>query len=152
VLPVDIEGRVCHVYILVRPGCAKFLEEMAKYYEVVIFTASLSKYANPLMDIIDPNNTAPQRLFREHCTFSNSIFVKDMTRLGRSLKDVFIIDNSPLSYSFQPENGMPILSWYEEKTDNKLLELIPVLKLLSQVEDVRPVLTECCSRDNVYLC
>jgi RNA polymerase II subunit A small phosphatase-like protein len=152
VLPVDIEGRVCHVYILVRPGCAKFLTEMAKYYEVVIFTASLSKYANPLMDIIDPNNTAPQRLFREHCTFSNSIFVKDMTRLGRPMKDVFIIDNSPLSYSFQPENGMPILSWYEEKTDNKLLELIPVLKLLSQVDDVRPVLTECCSRDNVYLC
>lgn len=53
VLPVDIEGRICHVYVLVRPGCLKFLNEMAKYYEVVIFTASLSKYADPLMDIID---------------------------------------------------------------------------------------------------
>jgi carboxy-terminal domain RNA polymerase II polypeptide A small phosphatase len=59
VLPVDIEGRVCHVYVLVRPGCLKFLTEMAKYYEVVIFTASLSKYADPLMDIIDQNNVAP---------------------------------------------------------------------------------------------
>lgn len=53
VLPVDIEGRICNVYILVRPGCVKFLNEMSKYYEVVIFTASLSKYADPLMDIID---------------------------------------------------------------------------------------------------
>ena len=53
VLPVDIEGRVCNVYILVRPGCLKFLNEMSKYYEVVIFTASLSKYADPLMDILD---------------------------------------------------------------------------------------------------
>ena len=59
VLPVDIEGRVCHVYVLVRPGCMKFLTEMAKYYEVVIFTASLQKYADPLMDIIDTRNTAP---------------------------------------------------------------------------------------------
>ena len=59
VLPIDIEGRVCHVYVLVRPGCIKFLSEMAKYYEVVIFTASLSKYAIPLMDILDQENVAP---------------------------------------------------------------------------------------------
>lgn len=59
VLPVDIEGRVCNVYILVRPGCLKFLTEMAKCYEVVIFTASLSKYADPLMDILDQKNVAP---------------------------------------------------------------------------------------------
>lgn len=59
VLPVDIEGRICNVYVLVRPGCVKFLNEMAKHYEVVIFTASLSKYADPLMDIIDQKKVAP---------------------------------------------------------------------------------------------
>lgn len=46
---------------------------------------------------------------------------------------------------------MPILSWYDDRTDTKLFELIPVLKLLSEVPDVRPVLTACCSRENVYL-
>lgn len=45
---------------------------------------------------------------------------------------------------------MPILSWYEDKADNKLIELIPVLEKLSKVPDVRPVLLECCSRENVY--
>jgi carboxy-terminal domain RNA polymerase II polypeptide A small phosphatase len=59
VLPVDIEGRICNVFVLVRPGCIKFLNEMSKIYEVVIFTASLSKYADPLMDIIDKRNVAP---------------------------------------------------------------------------------------------
>jgi RNA polymerase II subunit A small phosphatase-like protein len=54
-----------------------------------------------------------------------------MARIGRSMKDCFIIDNSPLSYAFQPENGMPILSWYDDRTDLKLIELIPALKLLS---------------------
>lgn len=46
---------------------------------------------------------------------------------------------------------MPILSWYDDRTDTKLIELIPVLKLLSEVPDVRPVLSACCTRDNVYL-
>ena len=131
VLPVDIEGRICHVYVLVRPGCVKFLNEMAKYYEVVIYTASLSKYADPLMDILDQSRVAPQRLFREHCTFYNGLFVKDMSRIGRKLSDAIIIDNSPPSYMFQPENGIPILSWYEDREDTKLYELIPALKMLS---------------------
>ena len=74
-----------------------------------------------------------------------------MARLGRPMKDVFIIDNSPLSFAFQPENGMPILSWYDDRTDTKLIELIPVLQLLSEVPDVRPILKGCCSRENNYL-
>jgi len=35
------------------------MNEMAKYYELVIFTASLSKYADPLMDILDSDQDAP---------------------------------------------------------------------------------------------
>ena len=46
---------------------------------------------------------------------------------------------------------MPILSWYDEKSDNKLIELIPVLKALSEVPDVRTVLTQSVTKDNVYL-
>ena len=64
-----------------------------------------------------------------------------MAKVGRPMKDLIIIDNSPTSYMFQPENGMPILSWYDDKSDNKLLELIPVLKAMSEVPDIRTVLT-----------
>jgi TFIIF-interacting CTD phosphatase-like protein len=45
---------------------------------------------------------------------------------------------------------MPILSWYEDRADTKLYELIPVLKLLAQIPDVRPVLLDCCTQENVY--
>lgn len=78
VLPIDIEGRIHNIFINVRPNCCQFITEMGKYFEVVIFTASLSKYAIPLMDILDQHSVAPQRLFREHCTFYNNMFVKDM--------------------------------------------------------------------------
>ena len=64
-----MENRDFLVYVAVRPGAIEFLEKMSEYYEVVIFTASLSKYANPLMDILDPNKYCTSRLFREHCAF-----------------------------------------------------------------------------------
>ena len=82
----------------VRPGTAEFLQEMAKCYEVVIFTASLSKYANPLMDILDPERYCTGRLFREHCVYMDRVYMKDMSQLGRRIEDVILIDNSPNSY------------------------------------------------------
>ena len=54
VLPVEIENQICMIYVLVRPYVAQFLKRMHKHYELVIFTASLSKYAEPLMLQLDP--------------------------------------------------------------------------------------------------
>lgn len=48
ILPVEIEGQICQIYIQVRPGVSEFLKRMSKLYELVVFTASLSKYAEPL--------------------------------------------------------------------------------------------------------
>ena len=43
VLPVVIEGYTHQVYVRKRPYCDEFLLEASKYFEVVVFTASLSK-------------------------------------------------------------------------------------------------------------
>jgi len=53
ILPVEIEGNVCNVFVLIRPGTEFFLQRLSKCYELVIYTASLSKYADPLIDILD---------------------------------------------------------------------------------------------------
>lgn len=58
------------------------------------------------------------------------------------MENVIIIDNSPNSYQFQPENGLPILSWYEDPNDVELMRLVPALRLLSQIDDVRPVILQ----------
>jgi RNA polymerase II subunit A small phosphatase-like protein len=73
---------------------------MTKYYELVIFTASLSKYADPLVNILDPKRLCSYRLFREHCTYYNNSYVKDMTRVGRPMENIIILDNSPIAYLF----------------------------------------------------
>lgn len=89
------------------------------------------------MDIIDKRGFCPFRLFREHCTLINSAFVKDLKKLGRNLKDIIIVDNSPISYALNTENGLPILSWYEDKNDKELYKLATVLDFLATVNDVR---------------
>ena len=53
-------------FFLVRPGCVQFIETMAKYYEIVIFTAALQEYADQVIDQIDVGNNIRYRLYRQH--------------------------------------------------------------------------------------
>ncbi len=95
-----------------------------------------------MLDIIDRNNHCCYRFYREHCTFINGIFVKDLKRLNRDLKNVIIVDNSPLSYAFNHDNGFPVTSWYDDKNDRELLDIIPILEFLSTVKDVRKIISK----------
>ena len=82
------------------------------------------------------------------------MYVKDLSELGRDLKDVLIIDNSPTAYLFQPDNALPIISWYDEKEDTQLYDYIPFLQALSTVDDVRPILkqlNEECQDSDIYI-
>ena len=64
--------------------------------------------------------------------------MKDLSKLGRDLKNCIIVDNLPVSFSGQPENGLPILSWYDNQNDVELDKLYLLLVMLSKVKDVRP--------------
>ena len=148
IIKIEIENEVHDIHVMVRPGVKEFLEKMDKFFEIVIFTASVSKYADPLLDIIDKQGYCPFRLFREHCSLINTTFVKDLQRLGRDLKDIVIVDNSPLSYALHPENGLPILTWFEDKNDTELYQIMPVLEFLSYVPDVRDYVPKLVGNNN----
>ncbi|KAJ2020260.1 hypothetical protein IWW57_005027, partial [Coemansia sp. S610] len=53
VVPVILEGQEHNVYVLKRPGVDEFMRVMGQYYEIVVFTASLSMYADPVLDLLD---------------------------------------------------------------------------------------------------
>ena len=137
VLNVDFDGIMYNIYVLVRPGAKNFIKNISKYFEVVTFTASLSNYASPLLDLLDSEHNIKYRLYREHCTFLNGIYIKDLKRLNRNLKDLIIVDNSPLAYAFHSENGLPIKTWYDDPNDIELIKISKLLEFLSKAKDVR---------------
>lgn len=141
-IPVEIEGQYHNVYVIKRPGVDQFMKRVGELYEVVVFTASVSKYGDPLLDQLDIHGVVHHRLFRESCYNHQGNYVKDLSQIGRDLKDTIIIDNSPTSYIFHPQHAVPISSWFSDAHDNELLDLIPVLEDLAgqQVSDVSLVL------------
>lgn len=136
VINLDVDGKLTTIYVHKRPGVEEFLRAVAQVYEVVIFTASMASYANALVNLLDPDGSlVHHRLFRDSCIWWRNSYVKDLTMLGRDLSKTMIVDNSPLSYAFQPENGVPILSYYDEQGDRELAKLAPFLLKLASVED-----------------
>jgi len=142
VIPVEIDDQVHQVYVAKRPGVDQFLKRMAPLFEIVVFTASLAKYADPVLDLLDPDRLVRHRLFREACVNHKGNYVKDLSKLGRKLQHIIIIDNSPASYMFHPNNAVPIDSWFDDMNDTELLELIPFLEDLAKVDDVCAVLDQ----------
>ncbi|KAF7321323.1 Protein phosphatase [Mycena kentingensis (nom. inval.)] len=140
IVPVEIEYQFHNVYVIKRPGVDNFLKKMGEIYEIVVFTASLSKYADPVLDKLDVHQVVTHRLFRESCYNHKGNYVKDLSQLGRPIGDTIIIDNSPASYIFHPNNSVPVSSWFTDPHDTELTDLVPFLADLAVVDDVRGVL------------
>lgn len=142
VLPVDIDDQIHNVYVIKRPGVDEFLRRVGAIYEVVVFTASVSRYGDPLLDILDKHKSVHHRLFRESCYNYEGNYIKNLSQIGRPLSEIIILDNSPASYIFHPQHAIPISSWFSDTHDNELLDIIPLLEDLSEksVPDVGKVL------------
>ncbi|KAI1285704.1 Carboxy-terminal domain RNA polymerase II polypeptide A small phosphatase 1 [Halotydeus destructor] len=140
IVPVEIDGAIHQVYVLKRPYVDEFLQRMGELYECVLFTASLAKYADPVSDLLDKTGVFKSRLFRESCHFYRGNYVKDLGRIGRDLHKVIIVDNSPASYIFHPDNAVPVASWFDDMSDTELHDLIPFFEKLSKVDNVYTVL------------
>ena len=118
---------------------------MNSYYEIVIFTASQSYYANEVISLIDPSNELiTYRLFQEHCYSTPAgHMLKDLRILrNREISNIVIVDNATYSYSLQLENGVPIIPFFRDKKDRQLDRLGDYLVRLARSQDVRERIKE----------
>lgn len=155
-------------YVHKRPHCDEFLRRVSKWYNLVVFTASVQEYADPVIDWLEAERKYfSARYYRQHCTFRHGAFIKDLSSVEPDLSRVMILDNSPLSYMFHqggfffillpphppysnnrltnpplppPDNAIPIQGWISDPTDSDLMYLIPFLEGLQYVSDVRALL------------
>jgi len=95
-----------------------------------------------VLDVLDPEGVLfTHRLYRDSCVFyQDGLYLKDLSRVGRDLARTAIVDNSPQVFGFQPDNGVPVLSWYGDRDDTELLKLEPLLAAAALASDVRPLL------------
>jgi len=129
---VKVGASTFPMYVKKRPGCDEFLRKASEQYELVIFTASVEPYCSAVMEQIDPHGFVSHALNRTHCTFyQNEIYVKDLSRLGRKLNDTILLDNNADCYLFQPDNAIPINSWYDDTSDNDLADVLDILELIA---------------------
>ncbi|KAI1187271.1 NLI interacting factor-like phosphatase-domain-containing protein [Nemania serpens] len=128
-------------YVHKRPHCDEFLRKVCKWFNLVVFTASVQEYADPVIDWLESERKFfSGRYYRQHCTFRHGAFIKDLSSIEPDLSRVMILDNSPLSYMFHQDNAIPIQGWISDPTDNDLLHLVPFLEGLQYVSDVRALL------------
>lgn len=132
-LVLDMDETLIHFtdqtgHFMIRPYAQQFLQEMAQYYELVVFTAGLPDYANWVLDQVDKAGHIQYRLFRQHALQYQTQFIKDLSRLGRDLSKCIIVDNVADNFQNQPDNGIFIKAWYSDEKDTALAELGPILK------------------------
>jgi CTD small phosphatase-like protein 2 len=142
ILPVTFpSGEVINAGINIRPYAFECLKELNKHFEVFVFTASHQCYANVVLDYLDPEgDLIHQRFFRENCINMNGIYIKDLRIFAnRKLSEMIIVDNAAYSYAYQVDNGIPIISWHDDRDDKELMNLVDYLLSLVDAEDVREV-------------
>ena len=137
------EEKEYKVGVFIRKGAKEFLTEVSKYFVVGIFTASVKAYADAVLDYLDPNKNLIQfRLYRNNCiNVNDKIFVKDLRIIkGIDIKDIILLDNSIYSFSAQINNGILVNSFFNDKNDIELYNVLEyLLNFLVKADDVRVI-------------
>ncbi|KAH7930099.1 NIF-domain-containing protein [Leucogyrophana mollusca] len=139
---VVLGGRSTLYHVYKRPFVDYFLRKVSGWYTLVVFTASMQEYADPVIDWLDAGRgILAQRFFRESCTLlPNGSYTKDLSVIEQDLSRICLVDNSPISYRVNEANGIPIEGWTHDPSDEALLDLLPILDSLRFTSDVRRVL------------
>ncbi|KAI9243941.1 NLI interacting factor-like phosphatase-domain-containing protein [Sporodiniella umbellata] len=123
-----------------RPHVDFFLKTISQWYKIVIYTASMAEYADPVIDWLDQESMISQRFFRQSCVVRNGNFLKDITLAENDLNKVCLIDNSTVAFDLYKENGIALPTWISNPNDESLLDLLPFLDALRFAADVRSIL------------
>ena len=138
-LILDLDETLVHyceeennAFVKVRYGTENFIKKLNKFCEIVIFTASKKKYADVVIDGLGVKEYIDYKLYREHTTPISGYNVKDLSKLGRPLNKIIIIDNIEKNYQLQPNNGLNIINFEGEENDLELdfllKDLLPIVE------------------------
>ena len=124
-----------------RPYLFDFLDSLFPFYELISFTTATKIYAEPILNAIESNKKYfSYKFYREHCIIKNKTLIKDISRLGRDMSKILLIDNTSHNFYLCKNNGILIYPFYNENNaDSTLLELKKILIKIyyKNYEDIR---------------
>ena len=128
----------------IRPFWKEALDLIKDKYHIVIFTASHQSYADAVLNFMDPEKKySKYRLYRNNCVLNEvdgvKFYVKDLGIFDQyyNLKNIILIDNSVLSFSYHLDNGIPIVPYYDADEDGELEILGYYLLSIYEYDDLR---------------
>ena len=130
-----------------RPGVDRFLQDLSKYYEIVLFSPSNYGVVDPITWTLDKQGLIMHRLYKDSTRFHQGKHVKDLSKLNRDLRKVIIIDDDPDAFQFQPQNGIRIKPFKDpkDKSDrslDKLRSFLLALVMEGVSDDIPSVLQQ----------
>ena len=77
-------------------------------------TAGTRDYAEPLLDVLDPQRLLKGRFYRDSCVFHQGHYLKDLSLVDVDPKRVVLVDNNPASFVLCASNGILVPSFYDD--------------------------------------
>ena len=118
---VHCQKKVNNEFILLfRPGLYEFLLKMKNICELILFSYGTPNYVDSIIKIIEKNEKFFEYILdRNHVTYDNGNYVKDLNMLNRDLKNIIIIDDSSKFFKFHKENGICVKPFYGDIENDK---------------------------------
>jgi Dullard-like phosphatase family protein len=134
-LVLDIDETISHTmrlsfgnYFLLRPGVVHLIKKLYNFYEIDIFTAAIKRYADNIVNKLDPNdNYIKYRFYREHCIYEGTKTVKKLVRIGRDLNKIIFVDNIKYNAKYNMDNLYHVSSWKDDVYDTEMIKLQDLL-------------------------
>ncbi|GLJ15173.1 hypothetical protein SUGI_0248070 [Cryptomeria japonica] len=118
-------------------------------YEIIIFTSASKEYTDAILKGFNMDGGVDHCLYRDSCSSVLGRWVKDLRKLGRDMKKVFLADDCPDSYQLHPENGFLVKPFLGSSHDRELMRVVDVARRAAQCEDVREALIHCSEIERV---
>lgn len=143
-------GSTVVAYIKKRPGVDAFLEWLHKEnFDLSLYTAGTTAYATAILKVLDPERIISNRFCRDKCVKAPvpQVYWKDLKIVNKNLTRVVLVDNNPVCFHMQPDNGILIKDYFGEvedkewKDDHELERVQGLLiRLADTPGDVRKIL------------
>ena len=125
----DSNGKSKRKVIILRPFLHEFLSKMKKIYELILFSYEIQEYVDPIVDLIEKKEKYFEyRLYKQHTKFNGKYYIKDLSKLGRDIRRILIIDNISQNFKLQKNNGICIKPFYGDVvSDRNTLKFLSII-------------------------